>query len=205
MSTLLAPSEPVYAEDWFSHAIPAWTAMLAHLHPHRQPRLLEIGAFEGRATRWMLEHFPKAHVTVIDPFTGGSDQQHLDLMNLRGRFDHNTAPFRDRLRVMQDTSAKVLPILLTGDWRFDFIYIDGSHEAADVLFDAVCAFRLLTDDGRICFDDFCWGLGHPGYRQEYLPRAAIIPFLATHGDRVTMPRPPNEQLWIARIPTQGVA
>ena len=35
---------------------------------------------------------------------------------------------------------------------FDFIYVDGSHQAPDVLFDAVMAFKLLRKNGIIAFD-----------------------------------------------------
>lgn len=39
---------------------------------------------------------------------------------------------------------------------FDFIYIDGSHKAPEVLLDAVLAFRLLKIGGVIAFDDYVW-------------------------------------------------
>ena len=44
---------------------------------------------------------------------------------------------------------------------FDFIYIDGSHQAPDVLCDAILGFKLLKVNGFIAFDDYLW--------QEQLP------------------------------------
>jgi hypothetical protein len=41
--------------------------------------------------------------------------------------------------------------------RFDFIYIDGSHIAKDVLTDACMAWPLLKSGGIIVFDDYMWG------------------------------------------------
>ena len=32
---------------------------------------------------------------------------------------------------------------------FDFIYVDGSHEATDVLFDALLAHRLVRGDNSL--------------------------------------------------------
>ena len=40
---------------------------------------------------------------------------------------------------------------------FDFIYIDASHNAEDVIFDAVNSFRYLKTGGMIIFDDYNYG------------------------------------------------
>lgn len=40
---------------------------------------------------------------------------------------------------------------------YDFIYIDGSHTAPDVLTDAVMAWPLLKVGGLMVFDDYIWG------------------------------------------------
>ena len=40
---------------------------------------------------------------------------------------------------------------------YDFIYIDASHDPADVVFDAVNSFRYLKTGGIMLFDDYSWG------------------------------------------------
>jgi hypothetical protein len=40
---------------------------------------------------------------------------------------------------------------------YDFIYIDGSHTAPDVLTDACMAWPLLKPKGLMVFDDYMWG------------------------------------------------
>jgi hypothetical protein len=40
---------------------------------------------------------------------------------------------------------------------YDFIYVDGSHTAPDVLADAVMAWPLLKPNGLMVFDDYLWG------------------------------------------------
>ena len=40
--------------------------------------------------------------------------------------------------------------------EFDFIYVDGSHQAQDVLADAVMSWMLLRKGGLLIFDDYLW-------------------------------------------------
>jgi len=40
---------------------------------------------------------------------------------------------------------------------FDLIYIDGSHDAVNVLEDAILSFKLVRKGGLIVFDDYLWG------------------------------------------------
>ena len=40
---------------------------------------------------------------------------------------------------------------------YDFVYIDGSHIAKDVLTDACMAWPLLKPNGIMVFDDYMWG------------------------------------------------
>ena len=60
--------------------------------------------------------------------------------------------------IHKECSSSCLPRLLADGKRsyFDMIYIDGSHQAADVLFDAVVSFELLKEMGVLIFDDYLW-------------------------------------------------
>lgn len=58
---------------------------------------------------------------------------------------------------------------------FDFICIDGSHDACDVLSGALLAMALLRPGGLMCFDDFLW---HAGDQNPlHAPRIAIESFV----------------------------
>jgi predicted O-methyltransferase YrrM len=46
---------------------------------------------------------------------------------------------------------------IDGKNLYDFIYIDGSHTAKDVLTDACMAWPLLKPGGLLVFDDYLWG------------------------------------------------
>jgi predicted O-methyltransferase YrrM len=125
----------------------------------------------------MLENLPESELTVIDTFAGGEDlPNEVDLL---GRFNENTAPYKDRIKVLQGTSREKLKSLSDS---FDFIYIDGSHLASSVLEDAVLAFPLLKSDGGIMiFDDYTWGRGMGMYD---IPLTGIDAFLIVYGNQL---------------------
>jgi predicted O-methyltransferase YrrM len=84
-------------------------------------------------------------LTVIDPF--------LD------RFYPNlkASESESKVRIIQGFSQielRKLPLE-----SFDIIYIDGSHDAADVLEDAILSWRLLKDGGVLIFDDYLLSAG----------------------------------------------
>jgi hypothetical protein len=63
---------------------------------------------------------------------------------------------------------------------FDAISIGGSHRAADVLMDALSAWRILKPGGTMIFEDYEWGRNcAPAER----PGPAIDLFLETVGAR----------------------
>ena len=64
---------------------------------------------------------------------------------------------------------------------FDVVFVDGSHEAADVLHDATEAYRCVKPGGFIAFDDYGWGTGWDrpktaidAFRQCYVGRVEQI-------------------------------
>jgi hypothetical protein len=64
---------------------------------------------------------------------------------------------------------------------FDFIYVDGSHQAPDVLADAFLSFRLLRENGVIAFDDYLWQEALPdGIDSIRCPKLAIDAFTNIH-------------------------
>ena len=164
-----------FSRDWFSHNIPAWTALLAELRGRPGVRVLEIGVFEGRSTCWLLENILTGEgstIDCIDTFDGSMEHSRIEMAAVKARFEANTAPWREQVTLHIGKSSQLLPSF-TGP--YDFIYIDGSHAAADVLIDAVLAWRLARDNAIIIFDDYLWrrNLDRPWLR----PQMAIDAFL----------------------------
>jgi predicted O-methyltransferase YrrM len=136
---------------------------------------LEIAGFEGRSTVWLLENVlthPDATLTWIDTFAGGAEHAGIDLSGLEVRFRANVARFGDKVRGHVGRSQDVLRGLSGG--RFDLVYVDCSHAAADVLTDAVMALPLLVPGGILGFDDYGWR-GSPDTAE--CPAAGIDAFL----------------------------
>ena len=148
-----------FSQDWFSHNIPAFQHCMSYV-PDKQ-EFLEIGCFEGRATCWMLQNAlaSDGRITCIDTFAGGEEHEGLDLISLRRQFEDNISEAKGEnqyVKVIQDLSYNGLAECISKGMEFDFIYIDGSHQAADVLTDACMAFGMLKKDGVMLFDDYLW-------------------------------------------------
>jgi predicted O-methyltransferase YrrM len=92
-------------------------------------------------------------------------------------FDANIAAIgaTGRVRKLRGPSAHWLRRLEPES--FDFIYVDGAHEAPHVLNDAVLAWPLLKLGGLMCFDDYGWAPELPALER---PAPAIDALLAIY-------------------------
>jgi predicted O-methyltransferase YrrM len=125
-------------------------------------RVLEIGSFEGRSAVYIIDKIKEregASLTCIDPWEDYWELESIKLSEAEKRFDYNTTLALEGTNVtlnkMKGTSLKTLAkFIADGVPKFDLIYIDGSHMAADVLTDAVLAFSLLRINGALIFDDY---------------------------------------------------
>jgi SAM-dependent methyltransferase len=137
-----------FEHDWFTVHIPIWERLLEPLE-RRASHILELGSFEGLSTCYLLWRLPDAHVTCIDTF------EWFDIDDLEGRFGRNVGLVDPtRVRRLTGRTREVLPPLIDEQATFDFIYVDASHMALDVLADAAQAWRMLAGDGLIVFDDY---------------------------------------------------
>jgi predicted O-methyltransferase YrrM len=78
--------------------------------------------------------------------------------------------------------------------------VDASHQAADVLADAVLAFQLLKPGGVIAFDDYIWSPMRPGTENPLmLPKVAIDAFTTIYSQNLRiLPNLPLYQLYIQK-------
>lgn len=171
---------PFFSQDWFTYSIPQWEAALAGAHGRPNFRALEVGCYEGRSARWLLENVltgEGATLDCIDTFLGtvtpmpGAPDAMLD------RFLANIAPWRPRVTVHRGESWKTLRGLAG---PYHFAYIDGSHWAADALSDAVLIWPLLAEGAVLIFDDYIWGGGRFPHER---PQLGIDSFLACYTGR----------------------
>jgi len=78
-----------------------------------------------------------------------------DFDELYNKFADNTQKHKDKVRIHRGLSGDILKMKFESN-TFDFVYIDGSHTAYDVLQDAILVHPLLKSGGIIIFDDFGW-------------------------------------------------
>jgi predicted O-methyltransferase YrrM len=145
-------------QDWFSNNVPRWQTALAELAGRPGVRCLEIGSFEGMSACWLLENVlthETSRITCIDPFDAPGQLQ------AERHFDHNVQQTgaAHKLTKLKGYSGQVLP-LLAGS-RFELVYIDGSHQPADALADALLTWPLLCRGGIAIFDDYAIGGSYP--------------------------------------------
>lgn len=178
-----ATTEPVFTTDW-SSTRSYWQEMFDRVAMPGRPglRFLEIGCFEGMATVWLLDHVltdPSSEIHVVDTFQG-SPEFEIDRINGDSYrlFAANTERYRGRVHIHVGESHAVLRTL-TGP--FDFVYVDASHMAKDVLADAVLAWPLLRVGGLMVFDDYLWGHTDGDSTPAWVtPKPAIEAFLACY-------------------------
>lgn len=148
-----------FTQDWFSHNISNFQ-IISKMLPDCNS-ILEIGCFEGRATCWMLENMLPIDgaIVCVDTFKGSEEHKLLELDGLFERWKTNVEWVRkegQKCFGLQGKSYDALAELITDNYKFDFIYIDGSHTAYDVMTDACMAWGMLKQGGIMLFDDYLW-------------------------------------------------
>jgi predicted O-methyltransferase YrrM len=198
-----------FTQDWFSRSIPSWQFLLSRItqkRPHL--RVLEVGVFEGKSTCWLLENFcksPESAIVAIDSFQGGIEHKGMELATLRARFESNIAAVGSaaKVEIREGYSLpQLVRLVAEGTEPFDFISIDASHQAPDVLGDAVLGFQLLNPGGVMAFDDYLWSPMRPGTENPLLlPKAAIDAFTTLYSQKLRiLPNLPLYQLYIQKNP-----
>jgi predicted O-methyltransferase YrrM len=193
-----------FTTDWFSRFSGVWTQLIAR---HKPERMLEIGSYEGRAACFLIESCAAERpieLHCVDTWAGGVEHDVGAMPAVEARFERNIDRARAKVPHPVDfhkhksLSAPALIQLLAdgGGERFDLVYVDGSHQACDVLADAVLAFMLLRVGGLLIFDDYLWSM-EPQGRQNFfnMPKPAIDAFVNLHQRKLAVIGAPLYQLY----------
>lgn len=151
-------AELVRSRDYFTVNIPAWLDLFERFLDREDAlNILEIGAFEGVSSHFILSHFPNARLISVDPWTGSDEHVgDSEIDKIEEKFDANVARYAGRLNKYKGFSREFFADPRHQDRVFDFIYVDGSHRASDVMIDAVFGWERLKAGGVMIFDDFFW-------------------------------------------------
>jgi len=171
-----------FTVDWFSWCTNKWIKFLHHLHNQPNLKALEIGSYEGRSTIWLCNNLLcglNCHLDCVDILIGSNDQQ------LKDTFDYNTQSLSN-ITVYNNSSYLILPQLMVKGNKYDLIFVDGSHKACDVLFEACLCFNMLKSGGIIIFDDFYWNLNLDPYLRPQPAIEAILKCFANQYELIDL-------------------
>lgn len=151
--------DATFTSDWFSHNIPNWQRLFSTIRwdPNKRKDVIEIGSYEGRSSLWILHNLLKnesSRLHCVDTFPNQGDPG-----SYYGRFLNNihTSERSDQVTVHAKSSFDFFLEFASAGTKVDFIYLDGSHQAIDVLEDLVLCFRLLKQGGLLICDDYLGG------------------------------------------------
>lgn len=197
--------EHEFTVDWFGHNAPAWKNILDQLCPKK---ILEIGSYEGKSTCYLIDqmsNLQESEIHCIDTWEGSAEHNGINMSDVETRFRQNinvsleSAKFKSDIKIHKGKSKDILISFLSNKMHdyFDFIYVDGSHEAPDVLMDAILSFSLLRTNGIIVFDDYLWK-GYDDPRR--CPKMAIDAFVDVFSKHLNIIRwMPLYQLYVQKI------
>ncbi|MCJ2014567.1 class I SAM-dependent methyltransferase [Methylobacterium sp. J-076] len=197
----MTADEPIFSHTWDGRHVgisifEIWDRIRTVTESPR--KILEVGSFEGYSTSAMIRLFADRspiEITCIDSWAGAIlFDERVDPTH-EARFDANVAiavrkaenPVQLR-KIKSDSFRAMASLIHEGESEsFDWIYVDGSHEAKDVFLDAAGAFRLLKRGGILIFDDYLWNdpLAKGGHVNQ-TPKPAIDAFVKIFYDQLTV-------------------
>lgn len=203
-------AEPVFTSDWFESVRPVWDLFIPALDAMR---VLEVGSYEGASACYLISVLgAKAPLEMhcVDTWEGSAEFEGagIDMREVEARFHRNTrlaldkSPFPVTLEIHKGCSDACLASLLVGKQKgyFDLVYIDSSHQACDVLSDAVLGFQLLRRHGIMVFDDYLWHDGPEGSKNPaQCPKMAIDAFVNCNFHKVRIVRAPLYQIYLQKL------
>jgi predicted O-methyltransferase YrrM len=167
-----------FSTDWSSAHYPVWKSLL-NGRRENIAAVLEIGSWEGRSAVFFLNYFPHCSITCIDTFQGSAEHQKpewaVHAPEAEHRFDTNLAEFGSRVEKIKASSVEALARLAIASRRFDLVFVDAGHRAADVFADAAMSWPMVVPNGIMIFDDYGWTL-MPA--EEDRPKRGVDAFLA---------------------------
>lgn len=141
--------------------LPNWFETQSHFFERFVPnvalKVLQIGAYKGDATQWLLDNRFVMSLDDVDTWAGSDEVSHhsIDFNEVEkiwdSRFSHMHNVNKNKM-----TSDEFFFKNPPGSKSYNFIYIDGDHTATQTAIDGLNGFRLLESGGVIAFDDYWW-------------------------------------------------
>ena len=171
---------------WTTNREQVFEEMLAGYRGHKA-HFLEIGSFEGASAIWTLENVlthPRSSLTCVD--NNGLGRGRRLIQNLQ------TSGHASKVKVLWADSCDLRKHV--ADNAYDFVYVDGCHEAPVVLQDVLNAYLVCKPGGLVGCDDYVYTRLENGSR----PMEAIDAFLAIFAKRIEIVHR-EKQLWFRKV------
>lgn len=191
--------------NWFASTAQAnFEQFLRPMSGQPHLKFLQLGAFTGDASEWLLENIltgPASMLDDVDTWKGSDEQSHaeMDFKDVYKVYKNKTKRFTGKVFSYRGSTFDFL-LHYAGcceclAYEFDFIYIDADHTSAGVFLDAELSWRVLKPGGIMAFDDYTWQ--HESGRPALAPKGGIHMFLDRHAGEYEV-LAINLQYWIVK-------
>jgi len=178
--------------DWFSaYAKPNFRKYLFPLAGVDNLHFLQLGAYTGDASLWMLDNIKPLMLIDVDTWEGSDEEVHkkMNFSEVERAYDKKVG---GRTVKHKGTS---FDYLRTCNQTFDFVYVDADHTAASAFLDGELSWRDLKSGGLLAFDDYQWGQHLPASKS---PKLGIDLFLERHAGEYELLES-GLQVWIRKL------
>jgi GR25 family glycosyltransferase involved in LPS biosynthesis len=142
--------------NWFDgDAIANFIKYLSAFKGQENLNYLQIGAFTGRASVWMLNNVLTSDTSKLTDVDCWLPYNQIPLISdwdsVEQAYDEQIAPYANKLNKIKMKSKDWLES--NQDKKFDFIYIDGDHSAEGIESDTRLSWPMLKVGGLMALDD----------------------------------------------------
>lgn len=170
---------------------------LDHFKGQPNLRFLQVGAFTGDASKWLLDNVLTDGSSVlhdVDTWEGSDEGAHhaMDFSDVEKTYDAKLSVYSTAFKhkmASDDFFKKHIS-------NFDFVYVDADHTADAAYKDGCNSWNVLNQNGILAFDDYLWGEGLPD--QSLAPRPGIDKFLDERSGQYHLLYK-GAQVWIRKI------
>lgn len=186
--------------NWFEQSAKNnFEVMLEEFKGKPNLSFLQIGAFTGDASVWMLDNIltnKSSFLMDVDTWGGSNEKVHaeMDFEDVFNVYVNKTDKYVPQSRYYKGKSSSYF--LSDDQTQYDFIYIDGDHTARGVIADATMAFERLKYNGILAFDDYTWMSDDKN--ELHMPKAAIHFFFWAYQENLEI-LVNNNQFWVRKI------
>ena len=162
--------EGFFGSNFFEKWIPDWQTHLALIAGKPNVVGVEIGVLHGDCA-----------VFCAEKIANGENSVHYVIDINDNEFLQNNIAQLPNVKFLKGSSYEILRHLThNGETKefADYVYVDGSHLAIDVMQDAVLSWYILKVGGILIFDDYGWGAHTTDAKQK--PKLAIDSFLSAY-------------------------